>query len=416
MTRSLPILAALASATLPGASAARIFAGYGPRIALEAPDMAGLAQRFDTHAGEVKTLLTSAGDKIGSVEEKMAATDSRLSEIEMRLARPRGPGASTGQKSLGETFVESEHFKSLAGSDRKRGQARIEIESKAILSNSSSWGNGASVTNSLVVADRRPMVELPRRALVLRDLLTVSPTTSNAVEYPVQTGFTNAAAVVAEAATKPYSNITTDLVSRPVRTIAHMMKASRQIMDDAPALRSFIDSQMTYGLQVVEEAEVLYGDGTGQHLLGIVPQASTYSAPFVVADETGIDRIALALLQSELALLPSSGILIHPTDWRRMQMIKDGMGRYLIGDPQGSTFKNLWDVPVATSLAVTAGTFVVGAFRDAATLFERLSVEVLLSTENADDFEKNLVSIRVEERVALAVFRPAAFITGSLPA
>ncbi|WP_367672854.1 phage major capsid family protein, partial [Serratia symbiotica] len=36
-----------------------------------------------------------------------------------------------------------------------------------------------------------------------------------------------------------------------------------------------------------------------------------------------------------------------------------------------------------------------------------------ISTENADDFEKNMISIRCEERVALAVKRPEAFVTGA---
>ena len=266
-----------------------------------------------------------------------------------------------------------------------------------------------------MVADRQPFVGLPQRPLVIRDLLTVSPTVSNAVEWPQQTGFTNNAAPVAEGATKPYSNITTNLMSSPVRTIAHMMKASRQILDDAPALQSFINQQMIYGLQVVEETEILFGDGTGQHLLGIVPQSTPYSAPFAVTGETAVDRLALAATQATIALVPTTGIVVHPLDWAKIRLLKDGMGRYLIGDPQNTAARLLWEMPVAVSLAVTAGTFIVGAFRDAATLFERMSVEVLVSTENADDFERNLVSIRVEERVALAVFRPQGFIYGTLP-
>lgn len=260
------------------------------------------------------------------------------------------------------------------------------------------------------------MVELPRRPLVVRDLLTVVPTVSNSVEYPVQTGFTNNAAVVAENTTKPYSNITTDLKSFPVRTIAHLFKASRQILDDAPALMGMIDSQGRYGLQIAEEAEILSGDGTGQHLLGIIPQASVYSAPFPLTGETVIDRLGLAAAQSEIALVPATGILVNPQDWWKVRLIKDGMGRYLIGDPQNTAARNLWDLPVATSMAVSAGTFIVGAFKGAATLFERMGVEVLISTENADDFEKNMISIRIEERVAMVVFRPQGFVVGSLPA
>lgn len=218
--------------TVTGASAARIFAcSIGPRIALEAPDMAGLVRLVETGQTETKTVLEAAGEKLGTIETKTGELGSRLTEIEQRLARPgilRGGRPET--KSLGQEMVESEQFKTLAGSPSQRGTARIEL--KAMLSNSSTWGGTASVSNSLVVADRQPMVELPKRQLVVRDLLTIGQTVSNAVEYPQQTGFTNNAAVVAEGATKPYSTITTDLKSAPVRTIAHMFKASRQILDD----------------------------------------------------------------------------------------------------------------------------------------------------------------------------------------
>lgn len=402
--------------TLPiGASAARIFAGFGPRIALEAPDMAGLARQFETHSSEVKSLLSSAGDKLKRADERAGELDARLAEIEQKMSRPGGAPSGSETKTAGERFIESDQLKAFLGTSTRRGVVRVEMEGKALLSSSATWGTGASPSNSLVIADRRPLVALPQRPLVIRDLLTVTPTTSNAIEYPVQTGFTNAAAPVAENTKKPESSIAFDLKSTPVRTIAHLMKASRQIMDDVPMLRSFIDNQMTYGLHMVEEAQILYGDGTGQNLLGIVPQATLFSAPFAVTGETIIDRFALAIAQAEVALVPATGIVINPIDWARVRLIKDGMGRYLIGDPQNEPVRRLWEMPVAVSMAITAGTFLIGAFRNAAEMFERLAVEVLISTENTDDFEKNMITVRVEERVAMAVYRPQGFVTGSLP-
>jgi HK97 family phage major capsid protein len=251
--------------------------------------------------------------------------------------------------------------------------------------------------------------------MTIRDLLAPGNTVSNAIEYPVQTGFTNNAAVVAENTLKPLSDITTDLRSTPVRTIAHRVLASRQILDDAPMLQSFVDSQMRYGLEYAEEAELLNGDGTGQHLLGIIPQASTYSAAFPVTGETGIDRLRLAMLQGVLALYPMTGFVLNPVDWTKIEMVKDGMGRYLIGDPQGNVAPRLWGLPVVASLAMAQGAFLTGAFKYAAQIFDRLAVEVLLSTEDMDNFSRNMVTIRAEERLALAVYRPAAFITGPLP-
>jgi HK97 family phage major capsid protein len=65
---------------------------------------------------------------------------------------------------------------------------------------------------------------------------------------------------------------------------------------------------------------------------------------------------------------------------------------------------------------MAAGEFLTGAFNLAAQIFDRMDVEVLLSSENVDDFEKNMFTIRIEERLALAVYRPEAFVAGDVEA
>jgi HK97 family phage major capsid protein len=341
---------------------------------------------------------------------------AQLTEIEQKLSRRGGPsGDQVERKSLGELVIENDSFKSTLGDSRKKGTVNIEVETKAILSGSASWGSTPSVSNSLVVADRQPIVGLPMRQMTVRDLVAPGETTSNAIEFAVQTARTNNAAVVAEGATKPTSNYTWNLVNFPVRTIAHIVPASRQILDDAPALRSVIDAEMRYGLDFAEEAEMLYGDGTGVHLLGLVPQASAYSAAFAVTGETAIDRIRMAMLQGVLALYPMTGTVLNPTDWTKIEMLKDSMGRYIIGDPQGTIAPRLWGLPVVASLAMNAGTFLTGAFKYGAQIFDRMTIEVAISTENVDNFQTNMITIRAEERLALVVKRPAAFIAGELP-
>ena len=63
---------------------------------------------------------------------------------------------------------------------------------------------------------------------------------------------------------------------------------------------------------------------------------------------------------------------------------------------------------------MAAGEFLTGAFSFAAQIFDRMDIEVLLSTENDKDFETNQISIRAEERLAFAVYRPEAFVTGDV--
>src|SRR5699024_11048282 len=98
--------------------------------------------------------------------------------------------------------------------------------------------------------------------------------------------------------------------------------------------------------------------------------------------------------------------------WAGIELTKDSEGRYIIGNPIDGIAPRLWNLPVVETNAMTVNNFLVGSFRFAAQIFDRMDIEILLSTENKDDFEKNMVSIRAEERLALAVYRPEAFVTG----
>lgn len=390
---------------------------FGPRPALDNPENLGaqVMERLDDNHREVKTVLGRVEQKqgqtdtaIGEVKSRLDSFDSRLSDAEQKAAR-RGsnPGAPL-EKTWGETLIEAPEFKSLSSSASQRGKAAVQV--KALTMTSATNSNAA-----LVAPDYRPdPVMLPRRRLTVRDLISPGTTAGNSVMYPRQTIRNLNAANVAETLLKPQSDIEFEMVTAPVQTTAHWMLCSRQIMDDAQQLKSIIDTEMRYGLDLVEEAQFLYGDGTGANFLGMVPQATPYSGAFTVTGETPIDRLSLALNQSELALLPATGIVLHPSDWRKILLVKDGMGRYIVGDPLGQTAPNLWGVPVVATLAMQPNKFLVGAFRDAAQVYDRMEAEVLISSEDSDNFRKNLVTVRAERRAAMTVRRPQALIYGSL--
>jgi HK97 family phage major capsid protein len=122
------------------------------------------------------------------------------------------------------------------------------------------------------------------------------------------------AGVVSEGVRKPQSAITFDIETAPVRTIAHWTKTSRQILDDAPQLQSTVDSELRYGLSLAEEQEILFGDGTGQHILGVVAQATAYDTGRNVLNDTRFDTLAHGIAQSEVALLPATGIIMNIND------------------------------------------------------------------------------------------------------
>ena len=329
---------------------------------------------------------------------------ARIDEVEQKLSR-RGGKEEAEHKSLGKMVIENEDVKSYM--DRKP-RGGVKIDAKAITS-------AANSGEALVDPDRQTqIITQPDRRMTVRDLLTPGTTGSNAIEYVRETGFTNAAAPTAENTAKPESNITFELVTTGVKTIAHWIPASKQILDDAPMLMSYVDGRLRYGLAFEEELQLLKGDGTGQNLNGIITQATAYVAPFVVAAETEMDKIRLAMLQAVLAEYPTTGTVLNPTDWARVELTKDSEGRYIIGDPKTSTTPTLWGRPVVQTQAIDVDKFLTGAFQLGAQVFDREQATVEISTEHADNFTKNMVTVRGEERLALAVYRPEAFIYGDL--
>ena len=385
-----------------------------------------LAQEFKKQVDEVKGIAEDFkgkrehGDKIAegakqAADEaitKLNETKARLDELEQKMARRPGD-APEEFKSLGRQFVETEQFKSLQGSAGQRGKANLEI--KATITSATTDTAGAA--GDLVQTTRIPgIVAPPERKLTIRDLLMPGRMDGNALEFVQETGFTNAAAMVAEGALKPQSDIKFDLKSTNAKVIAHFMKASRQILDDASQLQSYIDGRLRYGLAFKEENQILNGDGTGQNLLGIIPQATPYVRPAGVTTsaESKIDTLRFAMLQAVLAEYPASGHVLNPIDWAAIETLKDTSGQYIIGNPQGALNPTLWKLPVVETQAITVNKFLTDAFSMGAQLFDRWLSRVEVATENEDDFIKNLVTILAEERLALAVYRPEAFIYGDI--
>lgn len=356
-------------------------------------------------AGE--TITADLKEKADEALVKMNALAEQVSTLDQKLARQKGQGGDD-HKTAGQIFTEDEKVKSFLAADPSSG--KVDVRIKATLTSLTTDAAG-SVGDAINQTRLPGILPLPQRRMTVRDLLSQGRMDGNTLEYVKETGFTNNAAPVAEGDTKPSSDIKLDLVTTSAKVIAHWMKASKQVLSDISQLRSIIDQRLLYGLAYVEEMQLLNGDNTGQNLHGIVPQATAFAAPISLADINIMDVLRLAMLQAALAEYPATGHVMHPTDWASIETLKDGEGRYIIGNPQGTTAPTLWGLPVVTTQAMTVRKFLTGAFKLGAQVFDRWDARVESGFVN-DDFIKNLVTILAEERLALAVYRPEAFIYG----
>lgn len=116
---------------------------------------------------------------------------------------------------------------------------------------------------------------------------------------------------------------------------------------------------------------------------------------------------------SPIAEYPADGLVLHPTRWAKIELTKDGEQRYIFANVIQMAGPQLWGRPVIATQAMDEDEFLAGAFKMAAKIWDRMDVEVLISSEDRDNFVKNMLTVRAEERLALAVKRPAALVAGS---
>lgn len=354
-----------------------------------------------------KLLLTQSklSDAHDKLTEKVEQLSTRNTDLEQRLATRRG-GGQDDPKSLGQMVAEHASVKQFVENGSK-GAVSVTLNN-AITTSTGSAG-------ALVTPQRdTEIVGLPRRQLFIRSLLQQGRTTQNSVEFARLKARTLNAAMVAEGAMKPESGLEWEQADANVRTIAHWIPVSRQAMDDIPQLQSEIDGELRYGLDFVEEAQILKGDGTGQNLHGLVPQATAFLAPagITVESKNKVDVLRLAILQASLAEYPADGIVINPIDWADIELMKDGEKRYLFASIVQMMGPQLWGRPVVSTAAMDQDDFLVGAFGMAAKVWDRMDTEVAISSEDRDNFVKNMLTVRAEKRLALAVKRPGALVTG----
>lgn len=349
------------------------------------------------------------------------ANESSLQSVELAqkvadLVKSIGERANQGPMTIRSAIV-----KSLEGENKEAYESLVKHESnklRVVLKEITS----ADVSTGM---KREPhidsLVSMERRPLRIRDLLTVVPVQSDSVKYGKQTVRDNRARIVAEGTKKPYSNYKWESATATIETIAHLAKLTLQALADAPRLAAEVESEMVYGYRLAEENEILNGDGTTNHLSGLIENATAYSVPAGV--DTGnvlnpVDRLRIAILQIHLAFATPDGHVLNPVDLANIELLRrdpDKGGGYIYGNPDSDTgIARLWRLPVVESPSMAVGRFLTGAFKYSAHLYDRQGVTVAISTENDTDFEDNLATMRVEGRLGLGVRRSYGLVEGPL--
>lgn len=397
-----------------------------------------VGKRFEALAKEAEDLQKSLDRdrQIRDMEEKgRQVVDPVLPASEQPGATKAEPTDIAGYLTLGEAVVRSPAYQEFVKANFPRGNVSLLVAPQlkrgrggvAYLplthQQKSDWEAKAVPTlGSRVIQPQRlaDIVQVTQDdKLVLRDLLNVSGTNRDVIEYVREESFTRAAAPVAHGAAKPQAALEYTLQTTTVRTIAVWIPATVQMLADWPALRNLIDSRLLYDLRKVEEYEVMYGDGTGSHFSGIIPNAGhdIAVADARITTPTIIDDIRVGMTEVARSGFTPNGLAIDPIDWEAVQLMKGSDEHYLAQVfPDSSGAMRIWGLRVVETVAAQdaagnpteARNLVVGDWVRGATLWIREEANVQVGMQN-DDFTKNLRTILAEERAAFAVQAPDAF-------
>lgn len=359
------------------------------------------ADKEHAETGKVSAETAAALKKIGDDQHEMA---ERLHALEQKGTV--APGAEKSDESWGAQVVKSEKLSAFQSGQTPK--CRIEVKSTL---------TGSDAT---VAPDRKPgIVPGAQNILTLEALLPSLPTSSNAIEFTKEASFTNNAAETSEGASKPESALTFSLVNMPVSTVAHWIKISKQLAADNAALAAYVNQRMRYGVNRKVEGQLATGDGTAPNIGGLF-KSGNYTAHGYLSGDVGTTLAKLVLIRKVIGDLFNAGyaasaILLNPVDWAGIEtdLLTVQAGKVPLNYTDAGV-PRLWGLPVVQSVGVTSDTFLVGAFNEAATVYNRQDVVVELSDSDSDNFTKNLVTIRAERRLALAVEVPAAIRGGDL--
>lgn len=368
--------------------------------------------------------------------------------VEMAAAVFGAQQAATGgeHKTLGEMFTDSEDFKHFAKTGRTTMDAPWTIESKDVAAQGT-WQTKDVYTGLLQggVNPRGfgsiqfdPAVPRAQRTTRVRSLFPVAGTSANLIDYFRVLGFVEGAdgrgnaktvadrraadGIAAPTGTatdvfgkKPKSNLRFEPGQAPVRTIAHWEAAHRNVLADEPQLQATINNELLYGLALVEDDQILNGDGTGENLRGILQTPNIQTFTHDATNDRMSDALRRSATLSVIANYPGTGFVLHPFDWEEIELQKaSGDGQYmLVTNVAVGATTAVWRQPVVETPAMPQHKWLTGAFGIGAQLYDRQVASIRISEQHEDFFVRNAIAILCEERLALAVKRPESFVLGT---
>lgn len=396
---------------------------------------------FEEKMAAIKTAQEEAikakDDQIAEIKADLDITIKAFDKLQNRVKADIKAGSrqpKTERKSFAEAINEmieekgDDVAKFIKGETTKLAielkSGLIMPEQKAVADFSTANITGGSVWGAI---HKPGIIALPNQINHIRNFMNVSPAGPGTDYYFMkETGGEGAPSAVAEKQAAAATNAATglkpsfdiDLVEDSVKfeIIAGGMIASKKSLNNIPNFLNFLNMRVPEKLLDVEDAQILYGDGSSPNIDGLL-NTGNYTASTSTAT-TLCERIIddLATLEDTYKRV---GIAIFMRPAPYMQVFKakaSGSGEFDL--PLNVVFVNnqlfIGGVPVYKSTAITAGTYFIEAAMGADLLVQE-SLRMEFFNQHASLAATNQIYVRVEETIALPVYGSTYRILGEVP-
>lgn len=364
---------------------------------------------------EIKKEIKALSDEWASKNKEL--TDS-INELDAKIQK----GAISASKAQ-ETFesllvkgLSDEAFQNSWNADRK-GNFTLDLVGKAVgtMGEAASFG---TLTGEVIAPDRRSdIVELVQRRTHIRSLLPQGTMTSNAFRFNQETVGEGGVDVTAEGAKKNQVDYNLEAVTVNPEKITGFVDITMELLDDIPVIANFITRRLTKDIRTKEDQQLLYGSGSSNQLTGLNANAAAFSAALPAdANATIIDLMIEVAAQQESLNYETNGIVLNPRQYYQLYRAKSTTGEYVLNElltmQGGQLF--IAGIPVFRNTAVTSGRYIAGDWINGAQILDRSGIQVRFSEENNDNFEKNIITVRAEERLAFPIYYPSSFVEGDI--
>lgn len=388
-------------------------------------ELEDIAKKLKTRLAEVDKLVEThkkAIDEYGTADketrdalkklteevEKANDLSSRLTDIEQKLVEGVLEGRNDAND-IGALLARNEDVLNQAKAITKaRGKMVLdgEFNTRNTIGLGSISGNAAHLNNTAL-----RLQEVVAQPLTIVELINWTPVTESLIPLLKESAHNFMADVVPEGETKPESELNFKVEELTISVIAHWVRVTNQLLNDMPALVAYIRGRMAYGIRLKLEYLVINGNTTS--FSGLLKTGNSIVLPALT---NPIDTVSAAKAKAFASFVPPDAVIMNPEDWSVIERTKGTDGHYIFGSPGATVTPVLWGVRVIQSAGMPKGKYWIGNVVMATEGYIREDVAVELSTEDRDNFIKNLVTIRAEMRAAFGVIMPDACVTGDLDA